>query len=347
MGPRWPFNLRPLRVGLGNAFPPCCRLPSSVVCRWGVGIPPASDQTTRLFSAATPKHTHRQAAQLKLELCRRLPRCPQVVPTHGTARGVWIRTGLAAGSPVWLYAESGPSWVGTHPLAWPPSRLIRAASWPAPCFLLLECQTAACSNSRKALGRVGLSASPNPAPGVGLRRCGAWARHSRHGSSASPTVSRSGPRCWAGIAHRHQDTPDRLRLRLSLRCRLQGCRPEDGSNGKQDLDDLEAEITARFLVFAGGGSRRAGRGVPLHRSPSELAARSTASPSIWIWPPLTASIQRLPWAGPRPISVRPNARSYGQPPVLLRLLPAEGWLSSCRIWDRGPGIAMRPSVPRR
>jgi len=186
--PSWPF---------GTPFPPAAS-PSSVVCSWG-GHPPASDQQRGFSRPQLRPHTHRQAAQLKLELCRRLGALPpKVVPTHGTARGgPWIE--LA--SPLDRLAstpESGPCWLANPTPCWPPladqrQRRGRARSccWSA---------TAAAAHPESPRPRRPRPrATPCPrrwAPG-----CGAWPATSTQCSSASPTVSRSGPRCWPASPH--------------------------------------------------------------------------------------------------------------------------------------------------
>jgi len=244
--PSWPWN----------AFRRC-RLPAqwTAAGRWA-SHQLLTKQTRLLLGPQTPTtHSTGKAAQLKLELCRRLPRCPQVVPPTARPVASGIELGLAAGA-VWLTPESGPSWVATRPLCWPPSRLIqrqRRGRRPVSCA---GGATGPLPATQKKPSRVGLdSAKPQPpAPAIGARRCGAWpATFNALARAASPTVSRiahhDAGRAIRPTTSRHPDPALRL-AGLSLLPAWQGCRQSVRGKAKQTWDDLEAGSPGSS-VFAG------------------------------------------------------------------------------------------------
>ncbi|WP_432785012.1 hypothetical protein AAJV73_15330 [Cyanobium sp. BSA11S] len=122
MGPQVALNLRLSELAL-ERFPPATVSQLSGL-QLGVGRPPRRPRRWGLLGHGHDRRLDRQADQLQLELCRRLPRCPEVVPNHGAARGVWIE--LA--SP-WSRSGSMPPFVrasaGRRIHCWSPCR------WPA------------------------------------------------------------------------------------------------------------------------------------------------------------------------------------------------------------------------
>jgi two-component system, OmpR family, osmolarity sensor histidine kinase EnvZ len=111
MGPQVALNLRLSELAL-ERFPPSTVSQLSGL-QLGVGQPPRPRRRPWWQEQASDALLDRQASQLQLELCRRLPRCPVVVPTEGENRGVWIELASPL-EPVWLYAAIRPQ------LGWPP-----------------------------------------------------------------------------------------------------------------------------------------------------------------------------------------------------------------------------------
>jgi len=332
MGPQVALNLRLSELAL-ERFPPAAVSQLSGL-QLGVGTPPAADQQRGFLGRNSDNTLNRQAAQLKLELCRRLPRCPQVVPTHGSARGVWIELASPL-EPVWLYAGIRPQ------LGWPPDPLLATLSLisgsvvAGALFLLLEVQRPL-RQLQQALGRVGLVREPNPLPQRGAPEVRRLARHFNAMLERLSNSEQERATMLAGIAHDIKTPLTRLRLRLSL-LPAAGLTAEGRGKAEADLDDLE-RITGQFLLFAGGGSSEPAVEVPLHEVIAELAARYDGQPLDLDLAAVTASIQPIA-LGRAVANLVDNALSYGQPPVLLRLLPWQKDGFELQIWDRGPGIA--------
>ncbi|MCT0198717.1 histidine kinase [Synechococcus sp. CS-1325] len=329
MGPQVALNLRLAELAL-ERFPPAAVSVLSGL-QLGVGEPPAPDPANGFLGLGHDGRLEVQAKQLRYELCRRLPRCPQVVPTPGEARGVWIELASPL-EPVWLYAGIRPQ------LGWPPDPLLVSLSLvsgsvvAAALFLLLEVQRPL-QQLEKALGGVGRVSEPNPLPQRGAPEVRRLTRHFNAMLERLSISEQERATMLAGIAHDIKTPLTRLRLRLSLG----GLGAEAREKAEADLDDLE-RITGQFLLFAGGGGTELAVEVPLQDFLAELAARYDGQPVELELTPLTASIQPIA-LGRAVANLIDNALSYGQPPVLLRLLPWQDDGFELQIWDRGEGIA--------
>ena len=106
-----------------------------------------------------------RARELRFELCRRLPYCPEVSPTLNPGHGVWVEL-LNPLEQVWLFAPLPPNkW-------WPPDPLLASLSLISGSviaggfFLLLEVQRPL-RRLERALARVGLEERPAPVPQEG------------------------------------------------------------------------------------------------------------------------------------------------------------------------------------
>ncbi|MEN9879009.1 MAG: hypothetical protein RLZZ158_2048 [Cyanobacteriota bacterium] len=267
-----------------------------------------------------------RAQELRLELCKRLHHCPEVVPTKQPSDGVWVEL-LSPLEKVWLFAPlPSDNW-------WPPDpqlaslSLLSGSVVAGGLFLLLEVQRPL-QRLERALGRVGLEERPAPLPQEGAVEV---QRLSRRFNSMLSRLERSEEEratMLAGIAHDLKSPITRLRLRLAM---------ESGSPQAQaDLDALE-RITGQFLLFAGGGQAEQRVRLPLQDLIGELAARYDGQPLELDLEAIEALVQ--PVALGRAISnLVDNALTYGEPPVLIKLQRQAGELSIC-IQDQGPGIA--------
>jgi len=110
---------------------------------------------------------------------------------------------------------------------------------------------------------------------------------------------------------------------------------------------ISSESPGQSCCLPCGTARRAVEFL-LHEVLSRVGGRHDGQPSIWILPPLTASISApMPWAGPSPISRRtipqlwPTACTPAPSPL------AEGWLRVAESGTGGQAPRRRPSVPRR
>jgi two-component system osmolarity sensor histidine kinase EnvZ len=332
MGPQVALNLRLTELAL-ERFPPAAVSQLSGL-QLGVGEPPDPAPDLGFLGTVRDARLKDQAAQLRLELCRRLPRCPLVVPTNGEARGVWIELASPL-EPVWLYAGIRPQ------LGWPPDPLLATLSLisgsvvAGALFLLLEVQRPL-QQLERALGRVGRVSQPNPLTQRGAPEV---RRLTRHFNAMLERLARSEQEratMLAGIAHDIKTPLTRLRLRLAL-LPAGGLGGSGTEKAEADLDDLE-RITGQFLLFAGGGGSELAVEVPLQDFLAELAARYDGQPLELDLLPLTARIQPIA-LGRAVTNLIDNALSYGQPPVLLRLLPWQGDGFELQVWDRGAGIA--------
>jgi two-component system osmolarity sensor histidine kinase EnvZ len=328
MGPQVALNLRLAELALERFPPAAVSLLSGL--QLGVGEPPAPDPRPGWFGLGHDGRLEVQARQLRLELCRRLPRCPQVVATPGEARGVWIELASPL-EPVWLYAGIRPQ------LGWSPDPLLVSLSLvsgsvvAAALFLLLEVQRPL-QQLEKALGGVGRVSDPNPLAQRGAPEVRRLTHHFNAMLERLASSEQERATMLAGIAHDIKTPLTRLRLRLSLG----GLAAEAREKAEADLDDLE-RITGQFLLFAGGGGSELPVEVPLHHYLAELAARYDGQPLELDLLAMTAWIQ--PIALGRAVgNLIDNALSYGQPPVLLRLLAWQADGFELQIWDQGAGI---------
>ncbi len=341
MGPQVALNLRLSELTL-ERFPPATVSQLSGL-QLGVGQPPPPPPRRGLLGRGDDGLLDRQANQLQLELCRRLPRCPQVVPSRGEARGVWIELASPL-EPVWLYAAIRPQ------LGWPPDPLLLTLSlisgsvMAGALFLVLEVQRPL-QQLERALGRVGLEAQPEPLPQRGAPEVRQLARHFNAMLERLEDSESERATMLAGIAHDLKTPLTRLRLRLSLlgspvpgdRAAPAGLDPQGRAKAEADLDDLE-RITGQFLLFAGGGAAEAAVTVPLAELLAELAARYDGQPLELDLTPVTARVQPIA-LGRAVANLVDNALSYGEPPVRLLLRPWDVDGFELQVWDRGPGIA--------
>ncbi|MCP9800959.1 ATP-binding protein [Synechococcus sp. RedBA-s] len=328
MGPQVALNLRLSELAL-ERFPPATVSQLSGL-QLGVGQPPRQPRRWGLLGHGDDVRLERQADQLQLELCRRLPRCPEVVPNHGTARGVWIELASPL-EPVWLYAPIRPRF------GWPPDPLLVTLSLASgsvmagALFLLLEVQRPL-QQLERALARVGLEAQPEPMPQRGAPEVRRLAQRFNAMLQRLQDSERERTTMLAGIAHDLKTPLTRLRLRLSLL----GDASASAKAGA-DLDDLE-RITGQFLLFAGGGGAEEAVSVPLAELLAELAARYDGQPVELDLAPVTARVQPIA-LGRAVANLIDNALSYGQPPVrlVLRARHQDGF--ELQVWDQGEGIA--------
>ena len=332
MGPQVALNLRLSELAL-ERFPPSTVSQLSGL-QLGVGQPPRPRRRPWWQEQASDALLDRQASQLQLELCRRLPRCPVVVPTEGENRGVWIELASPL-EPVWLYAAIRPQ------LGWPPDpqlvtlSLVSGSIMAGALFLLLEVQRPL-RQLERALGRVGLETQPDRLSQRGAPEVRRLAGHFNAMLERLDNSERDRATMLAGIAHDLKSPLTRLRLRLSL-----GKGPvldgSERSKAEADLDDLE-RITGQFLLFAGGGGSEQAVEVPLEALLAELAARYDGRPLELDLSPVQAWVQPIA-LGRAVANLIDNALSYGEPPVRLRLrpLPRQGF--ELEVWDQGQGIA--------
>ena len=332
MGPQVALNLRLSELAL-ERFPPSTVSQLSGL-QLGVGQPPRPRRRPWWQEQASDALLDRQASQLQLELCRRLPRCPVVVPTEGENRGVWIELASPL-EPVWLYAAIRPQ------LGWPPDpqlvtlSLVSGSIMAGALFLLLEVQRPL-RQLERALGRVGLETQPDRLSQRGAPEVRRLAGHFNAMLERLDNSERDRATMLAGIAHDLKSPLTRLRLRLSL-----GKGPvldgSERSKAEADLDDLE-RITGQFLLFAGGGGSEQAVEVPLEALLAELAARYDGRPLELDLSPVQAWVQPIA-LGRAVANLIDNALSYGEPQVRLRLrpLPRQGF--ELEVWDQGQGIA--------
>ena len=266
-----------------------------------------------------------RARELRFELCRRLPYCPEVSPTLNPGHGVWVEL-LNPLDQVWLFAPLPPNkW-------WPPDPLLASLSLISGSviaggfFLLLEVQRPL-RRLERALARVGLEERPAPVPQEGA---GEVQRLSQRFNAMLARLQRSEEEratMLAGIAHDLKSPITRLRLRLAV----EGNSPQ----AEADLDALE-RITGQFLLFAGGGQSEERVLLPLHGLLGEVLARYDQQPVDLELEEFQARVQ--PVALGRAIAnLVDNALSYGEPPVVVHLQREGDWLLIA-IEDQGQGI---------
>ena len=138
----------------------------------------------------------------------------------------------------------------------------------------------------------------------------------------------------AGIAHDLRAPITRLQFRLSL--------PQLSAKERErcagDLQSLE-RITGQFLLFAGGGDEELSVPVPLDQLLAEVAS---SHPADQLQLQLdTFEVMVKPVALSRAVgNLIDNAFTYGQAPVVLRLLRTA---DQCliEVWDQGDGMPQR------
>lgn len=324
LGPEVLFHVRLSELALGRLPPATLARLSGLPLR--VGERPPSDPGNRGLRA--------QAELLRLELCRSLQPCPQVLPASGPQRGVWVQL-LAPLEPVWLLAPIPPA------PAWPPDPWLLLAglslggSVALLLFFALEVQRPL-RHLQQALAGVGTASGPLALPG---RRGTATVRQLRDRFNAMvqrlERLEQERSVMLAGIAHDLKSPLTRLRFRLSVA----GLAESDLLQVEADLAALE-RITGQFLLFAGGNDDEPALAVPLEQLLAEQTGHLDPEILELSLEPLVRVVQ--PVALARAVAnLLDNALHYGAPPLRLELRDAAPAGAGFRIvlWDCGPGIS--------
>ncbi|MFM8604135.1 MAG: ATP-binding protein [Cyanobium sp.] len=299
--------------------------------------PSASLHPAFLRPAFADRRLQRQAEGLRAELCRRLSRCPAVVPASGSPRGAWVEMGSALET-VWLFTPLP----ALH--AWPPEPLLLILSLAAGSlagvilYLTLEVQRPL-RQLEAALADVGIEALPPRLPARGSRAVRQLTGRFNAMVEGLEQASRERATMLAGIAHDLRSPITRLRLRLALAAEA----PMDAGAlalAEADLAALE-RITRQFLVFAGAEAEEQALMLPLEQLLAETAAVVGDIPLALDLPPLQRCVR--PTALGRAVAnLLENAGVHGRPPLRLVLRPwavegGEGF--EIQVWDAGEGIA--------
>jgi two-component system osmolarity sensor histidine kinase EnvZ len=307
--------------------------------RLAVGPRPAAGPAF-LRPAFDDRRLRRQSEGLRAELCRRLTRCPAVVPARGSPRGAWVEMGSALET-VWLFTPMP----ALH--AWPPEPFLLVLSLAAGSlagvllYLTLEVQRPL-RLLEAALADVGLEALPPHLPVCGSRAVRQLTERFNAMVNGLARASRERAAMLAGIAHDLRSPITRLRLRLALAAQA----PMDAAalaRAEADLTSLE-RITRQFLVFAGAEAEEAALPLPLDQLLAETAAVVGDTPIALDLPPLRRCVR--PTALGRAVAnLLENACAHGRPPLRLLLRPwdaagAEGGGDGfeIQVWDAGEGI---------
>jgi two-component system, OmpR family, osmolarity sensor histidine kinase EnvZ len=290
-----------------------------------------------------------QTHRLKVELCRRLGRCPAVLPASSPRRGVWVEL-TSPFEPVWLFV-SLPS-----PRGWPPDPLLLSLSIGLGAlgalllFLTLEIQRPL-TRLQEALADVGLEALPAALPDQGapavrqlMARFNAMLLRLEDSGRERTTM-------LAGIAHDLRSPLTRLRLRLALAAEGPMA-PQELERAQADIRSIE-RITRQFMIFAGAEAGESPVLVPLDGLVAESAAAVGEVPLELDLEPLVRRVRPIALA--RAVgNLIDNALTYGRPPlrVVLRPLgPGDGAVPpngeagpvesgfEIQVWDCGEGIA--------
>lgn len=295
---------------------------------------PVSSSGAPASAASTDPLLRRQAADLRGRLCQRLGRCPEVRPSLGASRGVWV----AIASPleaVWLFVPLPPL------PGWPPDPLLLALSLGmgglAAGLLYLNQEV------QRPLGRLGqavarVSLQPGASTPLEPEGSAAVRRLTERFNTMVERLERSGREqatMLAGIAHDLRSPLTRLRLRLDL-APAEGLAPAECRRGLQDLGALE-RITRQFLHYAGQDGGEPPLSVALDGLLAELAALADPSPLALALEPLQRRVRPTTLA--RAIAnLIDNALAHGAPPLRLELVAdgTEGFRIT--VWDRGPGL---------
>jgi two-component system osmolarity sensor histidine kinase EnvZ len=285
----------------------------------------------------------RQLADLHSQLCRRLGRCPVLVPAGAAGPGVWVEM-VSPLETVWLFAPLQPL------PGWPPDPLLASLALgigglgAGLLYLSLEVQRPL-GRLERAMAQVGLDPQGTlPLVPVGSRAVrGLTARF----NGMVGRLERSGRErttMLAGIAHDLRAPLTRLRLRLDLVAASIGQPEAERRRSEADLESLE-RITSQFLLFAGAERAEPPLLVPLAELVAEVAVLAGSLPLELDLQPLQRWVQ--PTALARALAnLLDNAISHGAPPLQLVLRPAadagpgvdggEGFV--VEVWDGGPGI---------
>ena len=135
----------------------------------------------------------------------------------------------------------------------------------------------------------------------------------------------------AGIAHDLRAPITRLQFRLSM----PSLDTTERARCNTDLEALE-RITGQFLLYAGGGEREAPVHCPLDQWLAEVVAGHPQDQLILDLKPIEAWVR--PVALGRAVSnLIDNALTYGQPPIVVRLLETGDGIA-IEVWDQGKGM---------
>ncbi len=276
----------------------------------------------------------RQIEALQKQLCERLSHCPMVLAEQKEDgdRGVWIEL-ISPLEPIWLRVNV------RAPMSWPPEptllglSLVGAGMICGGLFLLVEVE-APLRGLEKALSRVGDGVDPDEVPAHGApevqrltHRFNAMVRRLAANRNERATM-------LAGIAHDLRAPITRLKFRLSL--------PHLSAKERErcagDLQSLE-RITGQFLLFAGGGDEELSVPVPLDQLLAEVASSHPANQLQLDLEAMEVIVK--PVALSRAVAnLIDNAFTYGEAPVVLRLLRVED--QCCiEVWDQGEGMPQR------
>lgn len=285
------------------------------------------------FAWADPR-LRRQAGELRGQFCRRLGRCPLVLPAQRGPRGVWIEL-VSPLESVWLFAPLPPL------AGWPPDPLMLSLALGSGgigaglLFLSLEVQRPL-RRLEQALAELNLDAQV--AAPLALGGSGAVRALTVRFNAMVERLERAGrdrATMLAGIAHDLRAPLTRLRLRLDLATAQPLAEPERRRSAA-DLDALE-RITRQFLLFAGAERAEPPLWVPLHQLVAEAAAVVGSLPLELDLQPLERRVR--PTALTRAVTnLLENAISHGAPPLRIVLRGnADGFV--LEVWDGGKGIA--------
>jgi two-component system osmolarity sensor histidine kinase EnvZ len=289
-----------------------------------------------------------QTLRMQAELCRRLGRCPAVLPASSPRRGVWVEMASPL-ERVWLFVAL-PS-----PRGWPPDPLLLTLSIGLGAlgalllYLTLEIQRPL-TRLQEALADVGLEALPGALPDQGapavrqlLARFNAMLLRLEEAGRERTTM-------LAGIAHDLRSPLTRLRLRLTLAAEGPMA-PQELERAQADIRSIE-RITRQFMIFAGAEADETPVLVPLDALLAEAAAAVGEVPLELDLEPLVRRVR--PVAVARAVgNLLDNALTYGRPPLRLVLRPLgpgdgegrpqgeAGAVESgfeIQVWDCGEGI---------
>ena len=289
-----------------------------------------------------------QTQRMQAELCRRLERCPAVLPAASPRRGVWVEMASPL-ERVWLFVAL-PS-----PRGWPPDPLLLTLSIGLGAlgalllYLTLEIQRPL-TRLQEALADVGLEGLPEALPHQGAPAVRQLMARFNAMLLRLEEAGRERTTMLAGIAHDLRSPLTRLRLRLALAAEGPMA-PQELERAQADIRSIE-RITRQFMIFAGAEASEAPLLVPLDALVAEAAAAVGEVPLELDLEPLVRRVR--PVALARAVgNLLDNALTYGRPPlrVVLRPLgpgegdgPPRGEAGAVesgfeiQVWDCGEGI---------
>lgn len=275
---------------------------------------------------------------LQRELCARLSHCPILLPATApdsddvnavTSQHIWIEL-ISPLEPVWLRTELPVTRL------WPPEpmlllvALVGAVIITGVLYLLTEVERPL-RGLERALSSVGDGNDPQALPAHGApevrritHRFNAMVQRLAANRQERATM-------LAGIAHDLRAPITRLQFRLSL----PSLNSTERARCNTDLEALE-RITGQFLLYAGGGEQEEPVHCPLDQWLSEVVAGHPQEQLILDLNPIEAWVR--PVALGRAVSnLIDNALTYGQSPIVVRLLDTVGGIA-IEVWDQGTGM---------